>query len=116
MAEDFSLRRIERIFIFFCHWVSINTPLVRLIALKMIQQNQSHLMISFYNHNNLYYFLYLLYQSRYRSGQIFFITQNQAKISILVSLGSYRYRVVTFDRVKGESCNQVNKAKLCLPD
>ena len=59
VVEDFSLRRIERKFRFCYHWRAINTSFVRSIALNMRRQNHSHLMISFTNHNQLYYFVHI---------------------------------------------------------
>ena len=52
--EDLSLRRIERRFRFYYHWRGFDTATVRSIALNMIQQNHSHLMIQFSNHHHMY--------------------------------------------------------------
>ena len=49
-----SLHRIERSFLFFYHCRTIDTALVRSMALKMSKQNHSHLIILFSNHHYLY--------------------------------------------------------------
>ena len=59
MVEYLSLRIIERRFLFFYHWRAINTAVVHLISLNMIQQNHSHLMIYYFYHNHLYYFVHI---------------------------------------------------------
>ena len=61
MVDDFPLRRIEQIFQFFYHWRAIDTAFVRLVALKMIHQNHSRLVISFLNHHHLYYLVHISY-------------------------------------------------------
>ena len=57
MVEYLSSRRIERRFRFCYQYRSIDTALVRLIASNMSQQNHYHIIISFYNHHRLYYFV-----------------------------------------------------------
>ena len=52
---------IEQRLRFFYHWRAIDTALVLLIALNMIQNNQYYLIVLFSNHNHIYYFcIYLL--------------------------------------------------------
>ena len=57
VVEDLSLRRIQQIFRFCYHWRAINIATVRSIALKMSQQNHSHLTISFSKHYHMHYFV-----------------------------------------------------------
>ena len=66
MVEYFPLIVIEKIFRFSYHWRAIDTALVRSIALNRSQQNHSHLIVSFYNHLHMHYFVHI---SSIKSGR-----------------------------------------------